>query len=95
MKWLRLGINRGRAGNHLPLPGRTDRHQPGRHRSPTSSTRTSFANTDQVYDQFCEFNDSSARTFVTMPHGGELGQRDARQHPSVREKVAPRPTSAT
>jgi alkanesulfonate monooxygenase SsuD/methylene tetrahydromethanopterin reductase-like flavin-dependent oxidoreductase (luciferase family) len=96
MKWLRLGINRGRAGNHFAAAKKdgTVINQGTASIPDLIDANIVFAGTpDQVYDQFCEFNDyvGGVGTFVTMLHGGELGH--AKTLDNIRlfgEKVAPR-----
>ena len=60
MKWLRLGINRGRAGNHFAAARKdgTVINQGTASIPDLIDANIVFAGTpDQVYDQFCEFND--------------------------------------
>lgn len=96
MKWLRMGINRGRAGNHFSVAKKdgTVINQATASIPDLVDANVVFAGTpDQVYRQFCEFNDhvGGVGTFVTMLHGGELSHGDAMDNIRMfGEQVAPR-----
>lgn len=107
-KWLRMGISRGRAGNHYPatLKDGTVINQATATMEQLIDANILFAGTpDEVYDQMCEFNDyvGGIGNFVMMFHGGEMPHADASDSltmfakevlPRLKERYPTRPAIA-
>lgn len=85
VKWLRMGINRGRAGNHFPVTTRDGRvvNQAVASIPDLISAAVVFAGTpDQVYAQICGLCDhvGGIGHLITMLHGGEMSHEDAKDN---------------
>jgi alkanesulfonate monooxygenase SsuD/methylene tetrahydromethanopterin reductase-like flavin-dependent oxidoreductase (luciferase family) len=96
VKWLRLGINRGRAGNHFPAAKRdgTVINQAVASIPELIDAKIVFAGTpDQVYEQICELCDhcGGIGALVAMFQGGELSTEDCKDSMTLFAKeVLPR-----